>query len=103
MDRSCALTQPFKPPDARRKSLYRTPTRVFNLRMTRGVMARVTRTIARITSEGRPGGYRAYTRDELREIISTPVTAADYELADKVARKLVKAQRKLNPIFSPMG
>ena len=66
-------------------------------------MARVTRTIDRIMSEGRPGGYRGYTKDELREIIGTPVTTADYELADKVARKLIKARRKLNPVFTPMG
>ena len=103
IDRSCALARPFKPPVAKRKSLYRTPTRIFSLRMTRTALARVCRTMARVANDDRLGGYLSYSQEELRAIVREPVSAIDYVQADSVVQRLIKARRKLNPVLASMG
>lgn len=103
IDHTGALERPFKLPVARRRSLYRTPTRTYRIRMTRTALARVCRTMVRVRNDNRPGGYLAYSKEEIRSIVREPVSDADYQEADRIARNLGKARRRLNPVVASLG
>ena len=51
----------------------------------------------------RPGGYKAYTRDEMEAVIGAPLLVEDYEKADKVILLLMQPQVKLLLDATPVG
>ena len=66
-------------------------------------MARVLRASKRITKDKKPGGYQACTREEMREILSVPVSAEEYEVADKIFLKLMQPQVHQMLNSAPVG
>ena len=57
-------------------------------------MARVLRASAAITKAKRPRGYQDFTRDDMDAIMRKPLSAEDYEKADKIMFLLMQPQVK---------
>ena len=78
-------------------------TRTRRIEKVRGVMARVLRASAMLARENRPGGYKAYTKEEMLANIAAPPTVADYEKADRVILLLMQPQVKQMLDAAPVG
>ena len=66
-------------------------------------MARVLRGSEMLAKENRPGGYSAYSKDEMLDNIAAPLTVADYEKADRVILLLMQPQVKQMLDAPPSG
>ena len=54
-------------------------------------MARVLRASAAITKANRPRGYQDFSRQEMDKIIRKPLSAEDYDKADKIMFLLMQS------------
>ena len=66
-------------------------------------MARVLCTSAAIVEAKRPGGYKDYSREEMDVIMRAPLSADDYQRADKVMLLLMQPQIKSLLDSIPVG
>ena len=66
-------------------------------------MARVLRASAMIARERRPGGYKDYTKEEMRANLGAPLAVTDYEKADKIILLLMQPQVKQMLDSTPVG
>merc|ERR1711867_126947 len=69
----------------------------------RGIMARVLRASAAITKAKRPRGYQDFTNDKMNEIMRKPLSAEDYEKADRIMLLLMQPQVKTLLDSQPVG
>ena len=74
------------------QSLRHVMTWINKLETARGTMARILRASAAITKANRPRGYQDFTRQEMDEIIQKPLSAEDYDKADKIMYLLMQPQ-----------
>ena len=75
----------IKPSDSSHfQSLCHIMTRTTKIEKVRGVMARVLNTSAAITEAKRPGGYKDCSREEMDVIMRAPLSADDYQRADRM-------------------
>ena len=100
----CSLCdQVFKPGEtAHHQSLRHILTRTRRIEKSRGIMARVLRASAMLAT-GRPGGYTAYSKEEMMANIGTPLTVDDYKRTDKVILLLMQPQVKQMLDAKPVG
>ena len=89
--------------DGHLQSLRHILTRTRRIEKVRGVMARVLRGSEMLAKENRPGGYSAYSKDEMLDNIAAPLTVADYEKADRVILLLMQPQVKQMLDAPPSG
>ena len=76
------------------QSLRHTITRTSKLEKARGIMARILRASAAITKAKHPGGYKDFSKDEMDAIMQKPLSAEDYEKADRIMLLLMQPQVK---------
>lgn len=75
------------------QSLIQILQRTNNLLKARGVLARVLRLSKTLADKSiRAGGYSAYTKEEIIQLLSVPLSADDYIKADRVALLLMQPQ-----------
>ena len=66
-------------------------------------MARVLRTSATITKAKRPGGYKDFSKEEMNIIMRAPLSAEDYQKADRIMLLLMQPQVKSHLDSQPVG
>ena len=66
-------------------------------------MARVLRASAAITKAKRPRGYQDFTRQEMDAIMRKPLSAEDYEKADRIMLLMMQPQVKTLLNSQPVG
>ena len=66
-------------------------------------MARIVRASAAITKEKRPRGYQDFTRDKMDAIMWKPLSAEDYEKADRIMLLMMQPQVKTLLDSQPVG
>ena len=85
------------------QSLCHIMTRTTKIEKVRGIMARVLRTSATITEVKRPGGYKDFSQEEMDVIMRAPLSADDYQRADRVIVLLMQPQVKSLLDSVPVG
>ena len=68
-----------------------------------GIMARVIRTSNAITKGKRPHGYQDFCCEEMDIIMGAPLSAEDYERADRIMLLLMQPQVKCLLNSEPVG
>ena len=78
------------------QSFHHILIRTNSIERARGVIARVLRTSKTIKDQllKRPGGYKDYSQEEMKEIIGAPLSVEDYKSADKFILLLMQLQVK---------
>ena len=71
--------------------------RTNSIERAQGVIARVCQTTKTMKDQllKRPGGYKDYSRQEMKDIIGAPLSAEDYKSADNFMLLLMQPQVKI--------